>query len=83
MAIFDSPRDGVRLPLGVWAGRGRPIPGLDVEGVGSLGLPVEDGLGGNLAGLGVDAEVVRALGVLHDVVVHLSSSRGAIDMGFI
>ena len=64
----------------VGAGRGRAVPGLHLQGVGALLLPVEHLLGEHLARLGVDLERVLALvpDAVHDVVVHLVVGEGAI-----
>lgn len=64
----------------VGASRGRAVPGLYLQGVGALLLPVEHLLGEDLARLRVDLERVLALvpDAVHDVVVHLVVGKGAI-----
>ena len=69
----------LRSPTCVWSatvvgpGRGGPIPGLHLQGEGSLLLSVKHQLGENLPRLRIDLECVLALvpDAVYDVIVHL------------
>lgn len=67
----DELGHGVRLSTGVGSRRGGSVTGLNLQGVGALGLTIEDGFGADLARLRVDLEVPLAFRVRDDVVVDL------------
>ena len=67
-------------PSAVRSGRGGSISSFNLQGKGSLLLPVKHLLGEDLPGLGVDLEGVLPLvpDAVHDVVIHLVVWEGPI-----